>query len=204
MRPQVETNLSNPASDSSILGLGLLSSTDIIAIVAVVVSIFTWFRSRAIEDRIRADSDERAKFDIVLGNPLTSRLEPLENILAAFGRAVLEGRSTTATGVAISQIQKYEHADWYFGVMSVFDAHDEMPCGILRTELDSYWDQASFLIDEIINATTSERAATLVRQLRLLGEGYLGRSRRILVDHRIKVRGHRPPVLRIPKFRSST
>jgi len=59
--------------------IDLISASDIIALLALVASVITWRRSQATEERIRADSDERSKFDYIFANPLTARLESLEN-----------------------------------------------------------------------------------------------------------------------------
>lgn len=168
------------------------SSADTIALIAVGVSLVTWWRSRTIEERIRADSDERAKFDVVFGNPVAARLEALESTISEVGRAIRNSSSMAGVAATISTIQKHEHSEWYFSLQSLVDSHNESLARLLASELNEYWDRASFLIDEISNATSQERSVAIFRQLQSLADGYLVRSRRLIVEHRTSIRGEVP------------
>ena len=196
MHHQVGTTSSKNSDELSIFSDW--SSADTIALIAVVVSLITWWRSRTIEERIRADSDERAKFDVVFGNPVVARLEALEITILEVGRAIRNSSSMTGVAATISTIQKHEHSEWYFSLQSLVSNHDELLTGLLASELNEYWDRASFLIDEISNATSKDRAVTIFRQLQSLADGYLVRSRKLIVEHRTSIRGEAPAILNIP------
>ena len=187
MLPQVATSSSNLSA-----GLQL---RDIAAVIAIGVSLLTWFRSRKIEERIRADGDARAGFDLVFGNPLTARLEPLDAIISEFIASVRNSSSMPAIDAAVSTIQKHDHSDWYFAMLSFLDSHPQEPSRFLASELQEYWDQSSHIINQIGTATSPTRALSLCRQLRTLGDRYLGRSRRILFDERVSLQGTIPPFL---------
>jgi hypothetical protein len=198
MPPQAATSSSDSTSQSEIFGI--ISSADAIAIVAVAVSAYTWFRSRTIEERIRLDSDERSKFDLVFGNPVTAKLDPLENIHKAFGTLIRNGSSMSGIAANISSLQKNEHSEWYFSLTSFLHNHEGSISELLNSALNEYWDQSSFLVNELSNASSKERAITVFRQLQSLGEGYLARSRKILVEKRTSIRATPARILRIPFF----
>ncbi|NOX40141.1 MAG: hypothetical protein GXP05_06410 [Alphaproteobacteria bacterium] len=144
------------------------------------------------------DDDERTKFDVVFGSPVIARLEPLEGILNEFGRTIRKGSSMPEIAEMMSTVQKHEHSEWYFSLHSFLENHNGTSSKLLFSELSQYWDQSSFLINEISNAESPERALTLFRQLQSLGDGFLGRSRNILVEQRTSIRVTPPPILHLP------
>ena len=192
MHPQVETTLSDVNENLSVWDI--LVSSEAIAVLAILVSVGTWFRSRKIEERIRADSDERNKFDIVFGNPFTARMELLESIMPVFGSSITCARSISALRASVSSLQKNEHSNWYFSLDSFLNVHDEGPHRLLNSELNEYWDQSSHLIDQIGNTICMKRAKIQARQLQALGERYLVRSRKHLVAYRTNLRGTPEPI----------
>ena len=196
MHPLAAASSSNTTEKFEIFGI--LSSADAIAVIAILVSAFTWFRSRTLEERIRMDSDERAKFDVVFRTPVVARLEPLEGILKEFGRMIRNGHSMSGVAATSSTVQKHEHSEWFFSLSSFLSTHNGTTSDLLFSELNQYWDQASFLINEISNATSTERALTLFRQLQSLGDSFLGRSRKVLVERRTSIRATPPPILGLP------
>ena len=192
MHLQVETNSSDKIDGFDILNF--VPSADTVALIAVLVSAYTWYRSRTIEERIRADSDERTKFDVVLGNPFIARLEVLESILSGIGHVVRTQPHSSEISENLSTIQTHEHSEWYFSLLSLLQNYDAAPATVLESALNEYWDQASFLIDEMSNAETPDRTMLIFRQLQSLIDGHLGRSRKLLIEHRTKVRGSAPPI----------
>ncbi|WP_289043316.1 hypothetical protein [uncultured Aliiroseovarius sp.] len=199
MHPQAVASSSKTTEQFEIIGF--ISSADAVAFLAILVSVFTWFRSRRLEERIRMDSDERAKFDVVFRSPVVSRLEPLEGILKEFSSLIRNGRSMSGIAAKISTVQKHEHSEWYFSLTSFLQTHNGATSNLLSSEIDQYWDQSSFLINEISNATSPDRALSLFRQLQSLGDGFLGRSRIILVEKRTSIRATPPPILSFPLYR---
>ena len=199
MRLRAETSSSNTPESSTFIDY--LFSSEVIALIAVGVSIFTWYRSRGIEERIRADADERSKLDVVFGSPFTARVEQLEGPVQDFARCIQTDTAMPSIIAGISQVQKIRHADWYFGVLSLLDSYQGAPSDDLRTALDSYWDRSSHLVDEMSNAISPDRAREVHRKLQSLADQYLADSRRRLVEHRSSITGKPSPVLAIPFLR---
>lgn len=179
-----------------------VGAAEIVALIAIIVSVVTWFQSRAVEERIRADGKECSKFDTVFGTPLTARLGFLEGIITDFGRCIRTATNIVGVPPAISKIQKEEHAEWFFAMDSLLESYHDAPSGNLRTILDDYWENSSFLINEIDNALDLEQAAQVHRRLRLRGDQYLKDSRKTLVDHRANLKGVPAPIFKNP-FKSS-
>jgi hypothetical protein len=192
MRHQAETSLSDKTDGFEILNF--VPSTDTVAIIAVLVSAYTWYKSWTIEERIRADSDERTKFDVIFGNPFIARLEVLESISMGIGHVVRTQPDSSKISENLSTIQTHEHSEWFFSLTSLLESYDAAPATALKSALSEYWDQASGLINEMNDAKTPARAMSIFRLLQSLIDGHLGLSRKLLIEHRAKVRGSAPPV----------
>lgn len=184
MHPLVEATLSKLCSST---GNGDFPWAESIAAVAVVVAGFTWNQTRQIEKRIREDADERSKFDLVFGDPVAMKLGLLEGILSEFNRAVSRGISLRGMAALVNTIQRQDHSEWFFGLEAFLSSHENPISRVISTDLNMYWDQASFFVDEINNATDKERARSVYRQLQACGDGFLARSRTRVVEHRMNI-----------------
>ncbi len=169
--------------------IDLISASDIIALLALGASVITWRKSQATEERIRADSDERSKFDYIFANPLTARLESLENeISELFERCARGNKSVPEIQEAVNKVQKYEHTDWFFGVDSILKNHQACPSNVLSSKLYSYWDKASDHINQIGEATSCDQAQEALRRLRSLSDKFLSEARTVLFEHRAGIK----------------
>lgn len=174
--------------------IDLISASNIIALLALGTSVVTWRKSRAIEERIRADSDERSKFDFIFANPLAARLESLENVISEFERCARQDKSVPEIQDAVNRLQKNEHTDWFIGVDSILESHQAHLSEILFGRLNSYWDKASDEINQIGKATSCDQAKEVLRQLRSLSDKFLSEARTVLFEHRAGITGSSDPI----------
>jgi len=194
---------SSAAEDFKLIdNLGALGFAEIIAAVALFFSIVAWFHSLRVEERIKADNNERSKFDIVFGKPLTKRIDLLEEVISNFLKCISTDTEVSGISAEISHIQKNDHTNWYFGVDAILESHDSSPSSDLAEELNSYWDQASLIVDEMGNSISVEKARDTHYRLRVLANRYLINSRRLLVEHRASISAVPRPILWTP-FRKS-
>lgn len=158
--------------------------SDAIALIAVCVSALTWWRSNRFEERMRSESAARAKFDITFGNPLTTRLELLEGVIADFKHAIYTTSNVSNISSAMSAVQLHQHTEWYFGIDSFLLSQNQASCKKLQTALNEYWDNSGFLINEISNSISAEQAKSNLRELGKLGDKFLAIVREIIIDNR--------------------
>lgn len=194
MHHLVANNLSNATDTTSVDSW--IATSDLIALFAVLLSAATWLHSRSIENKLRADSDERSKFDITFGSPLTARLEILETVISDFGHAIRSNSTMVSVATSMSEIQKHEHTDWYFGIDSILQNQNSVAPLNLNTQLNEYWDRSVLLIDQISNAPNTEQATNYLRELQTLADGFVGSCREGLVDYRQSISTAKPSFIR--------
>lgn len=161
----------------------------IAAIAAIVVSIFTWLHSNQTEKRIRNESDRRLGFDASVSVPFASKLDPLDGILREIVQKAKEKRDPSHRTVAISELQRASHGEWFLEIEAFISALDHPYSKIIKAECFAYIDHANFLIEDISNAVDIDHVERRCHELRTHGDRYMARSRGHIHRWRSSIRG---------------
>lgn len=164
--------------------LPVIATTDLIAIGALVVSVFSIWWSSRIEKRIARRDDERAKFDASFGNPFSAKLDLLEPILLKIDVICASASSMTERQQQLSDLQTQDHGTWFLGCVGLLDAHDPNDVDVAVSELHTYWDQMSVYIDDISSVSEPARVRDVRSKMVKWGNRFLTRERNEI--HRLR------------------
>ncbi|WP_158243165.1 hypothetical protein [Acidimangrovimonas sediminis] len=168
--------------------VGRWSFKDLLAVASIIVAVWTWHRSRSIEERIRSDADARSGFDYVFGAPFAARLEPLDQIIDDIARTATSATSVGGRAAMISAIQRNEHSDWFFALDALLSSSKENIAPLLITKLNEYFDRANDIINEISSASEENQLRAQCSLLRRERDIFLALSRNYVHEHRSSIR----------------
>jgi len=154
-----------------------LALTDMIAGIALAVSVLSWGYSLFIESRIKKRDDRRAAFDATLGNPFAAKLDLLEPILLQLDVICNSAANATDRADKLSDLQKQDHGSWFMTTSGFISAQDPNTFDIAESELHSYWDQMSDIINDLNIEPDSARVQRLRKAANTLGHRFLTKER---------------------------
>ena len=157
-------------------GAATPSTADIIALVAVAVSIVSWIHAAFIEYRIKKRDDRRAAFDVAVMSPFCAKLDLLEPILLQIN-VICSERDDADRATQLSELQRREHSSWYMVMASFIEAQDANTFAVAHVETNDYWDRMADYINDLSTETDAKRLISLRREANNRGQKYLTRQR---------------------------
>lgn len=162
---------------------------DVVATAAIFVSILTWYRSSAFEEKVRLDDDARSEFDAVYLIPINSKIDMLSGAIDDLCRACHDSGSVVSVQTAFRHIHKTQHASAYLSLNTFLDETGSPYGRALTSRLTEYWDNAIFHIENIGHAVSMSEISAEAKSLRRTGDAYLMSNRITVQKWRQTIRG---------------
>lgn len=159
---------------------------DVLALVAIVVSVLSALYTSTIEGRVRKQSDARSAFDATIHAPIEAQLQILTGILQSLSDAgminILADRSA-----ALSDLQRGKHQTWYFSMVTCLESIERSKGDQIEEWLNSYWDTMADAINELNIVVDPKSHLLAVRKVVSIGQGFLASARNGLQAARSKL-----------------
>jgi hypothetical protein len=138
---------------------------NVLAGLALVVSIGSAFRGERVEQRIQNRADKRDSFDKLLLSPLEGHLALLSQIVRRISCAARDNTDLQERGDAISQLQRSELDQWYFEMDSLCRHENDEFLIDIEADMSLLLDNVLNCINELDTATDKNDVDRLARQI---------------------------------------